>query len=297
MAVHGANAALSHPVSAAAELKLIILTLQVRQTPVSDASDTTADAAQPPSRLGHSGSAAALDSAAATPTSSSGEGPAARRKTPKRLAAEALLASRHAAARSARPAWGMSQAASLDGGTDSVLSSCCRQTASDVQRCGSTVSDLDSCTSSQAVAQLSRFAMAAADAAAAAAALAAQSTAVNYPATAAAASSDQQAVHVAACDTDAPCCHLAAEQPAGAAAHFSDSKLAAAEHSVAAQQLPMQRANVPHWCSFPVAVPHIDWVVLMAALGRETPELRPPAFGGSADLAACSTMALGPIQV
>jgi hypothetical protein len=62
-------------------------------------------------------------------------------------------------------------------------------------------------------------------------------------------------------------------------------------------QLPMQRANMPHWCGFPVAVPHLDWAALLSELALTPPQLQAPPSCSTADRAACSTMVLGPIQV
>jgi hypothetical protein len=69
------------------------------------------------------------------------------------------------------------------------------------------------------------------------------------------------------------------------------------QQSLPGLQLPMQRANMPHWCSFPVAVPHLDWAALLSELALTPPQLQAPPSCSTTDNTACSTMALGPIQV
>lgn len=259
--------------------------------------DSTADL--PPLLLPHPCRSSPHASPQAGSASSYDDGTTARRKTPKRLAAEALLASRHAAAKRPRPAWALSLA-SLDGGSNSALSS--KQSQSAVQCCSSAASDVDSCTSSQSMPQLSRFA--AADAVSAAAMHTNLAAAANGSPSAAMAC-DWQAVRVAACTADAPCCQALVEQPAGSGLSDADGAAtnsraatgapAPVQRSQPGLQLPMQRANMPHWCSFPVAVPHLDWAALLSELARSPPQLQAPPSCSMAD--TCSTMALGPIQV
>ena len=277
-----------------------IYQLQVQSYEMTAPSDDST-AAVPPLLLPHPCRSSPHASPQANSASSYDDVMTARRKTPKRLAAEALLASRHAAAKRPRPAWALSLA-SLDGGSDSVLSS--RQSQSAVQCSSSAASDIDSCTSSQSMPQLSRFA--AADAAGAAAMHTALAAAAHEP-PAAATTCDWQAVRVAACTADAPCCQALVEQPAdsgvssaeGAATGFRPATGAPAviQQCQPGLQLPMQRANMPHWCSFPVAVPHLDWAALLSELALTPPQLQAPPSCSTADSTACSTMALGPIQV
>lgn len=132
-----------------------------------------------------------------------------------------------------------------------------------------------------------------------------------------------EAVHVPACAPDAPCCHLPrADNAANAAPSASQAstanpaaaaqdsgsdgmtgggglavEAAVARAAAAAAEPPPQparrRANAPPWCSFPVAVPHIEWAALLGDMTRAQQR----QDGSDSSEAACtSSIELGPIQ-
>ena len=226
-------------------------------------------------------------------------------KSARRLKTEALLAARHTAAaqQSASSPWGAAISFS-----------------NSLQRISSTASDLDSRRPAKRRIILADGAMATS---APNAACIHSGSEDAEPQSRLAPSDDEQqqgvqgfalqSVQVPVCLPSAVCCSAGAAPHAanGAAASESAADEGNSRHPVASSEegtesamaaaaapslLPPAggRANAPRWTGFDVAVPHIDWAALLAAMTRAAgSQVRDPG----AEPVASATVLMGPIQV